>query len=442
MTQYDSVVPVEAPAPSMFRVGRNPRTAAIAVFITFALNGFNFASWAARLPAVRDALDMRPEQVGLLLLVASIGALSALPLSGLVVQRLGARRTIVTFATMNTAGLVVAAAGTQLHTVWIVVPALLVFGVGTAVWDAAMNIEGAAVEQRLGRSIMPRFHAGFSFGTMAGAGVAALAAAWHVTVLGHLAVVLSVSLVAVMVSSRYFLPEGTHDATEHDDDAQPDGAARKGSTPRSQALRAWRERRTVLIGLVVMAAALTEGAANDWIALAVVDGFDTGHQAGAIAFAIFVTGMTGMRLLGTGLVDRWGRVAVLRLAAGLSLVGLGVFGLAPGLPLALAGAVLWGMGAALGFPVGMSAAADEPARAASRVAVVATIGYTAFLAGPPLLGFLAGFVGYRHSLLAIAVPVLIGLLVVRAATPIGQGAGAPGGAADEADDAVPDDAAV
>jgi MFS family permease len=393
--------------------------ASVAVFVTFALNGFNFASWAARLPAVRDALDMRPEQVGLLLLVASIGALSALPLSGVVVQRLGARRTIVAFATVNTAGLVIAGTGTLLQEVWVVLPALVLFGVGTAVWDAAMSIEGAAVEQRLGRSIMPRFHAGFSFGTMAGAGVAAVAAAWHLTVLAHLAGVLGVSLVAVVVSARFFLPDGTHDVANGPDD----GSAGHGA-PRSRSFGAWTERRTVLIGLVVMAAALTEGAANDWIALAVVDGFETDHQAGAIAFALFVTGMTGMRLLGTGLLDRWGRVWVLRLAAGLSLVGLAVFGLAPGLPLALVGAVLWGMGAALGFPVGMSAAADEPARAASRVAVVATIGYTAFLAGPPLLGFLAGFVGYRHSLLAIGLPVLVGLLVVRAATPIGQGRGA------------------
>lgn len=420
MTQYDPARPIEPPSREMFGIARSPRTAAVAVFVTFALNGFNFASWAARLPAVRDALDMRPEQVGLLLLMASIGALSALPLSGVVVQRLGARRTIVTFAAVNTAGLIIAATGTLLQAAWLVLPALVVFGVGTAVWDAAMNIEGAAVEQRLGRSIMPRFHAGFSFGTMAGAGVAAVAAARHVPVLAHLAVVLGLSLVAVVASARFFLPEGTHDDA-HDAD---DGAPAAGATGRARAIRAWTERRTVLIGLVVMAAALTEGAANDWIALAVVDGFETGHQTGALAFALFVTGMTGMRLLGTGLLDRLGRVWVLRLAAGLSLVGLGVFGLAPGLPLALVGAVLWGVGAALGFPVGMSAAADEPARAASRVAVVATIGYTAFLAGPPLLGFLAGFVGYRHSLLAIGLPVLIGLLVVRAAAPIGQGHGA------------------
>lgn len=183
---------------------------------------------------------------------------------------------------------------------------------------------------------------------------------------------------------------------------------------------AWLEPRTLLIGLVVLAAALTEGAGNDWLSLAVVDGFDRTDEIGALSFGIFVAAMTLMRFLGTGLLDRFGRVAVLRLCAGLALVGLLVFGLVPAsmLWLALVGAVLWGMGAALGFPVGMSAASDDPLRAAARVSVVSTIGYTAFLAGPPLLGLLAEHVGYRHALLAIAVPIVIGLLVVNAAAPV------------------------
>jgi MFS family permease len=185
---------------------------------------------------------------------------------------------------------------------------------------------------------------------------------------------------------------------------------------------AWLEPRTLLIGLVVLAAALTEGAGNDWLSLAVVDGFDRSDAVGAISFGVFVTAMTVMRFLGTALLDRFGRVAVLRLCAGLALVGLLIFGLVPDdlLWLALVGAVLWGMGAALGFPVGMSAASDDPLRAAARVSVVSTIGYSAFLAGPPLLGLLAHEVGYRHALLAIAVPIVVGLLVVNAAAPARQ----------------------
>ena len=122
------------------------------------------------------------------------------------------------------------------------------------------------------------------------------------------------------------------------------------------------------------------------------------------------------------LLDRFGRVAVLRLGGALSGAGLLLFGLADQLWLAVLGVAAWGMGAAIGFPVGMSAAADDPLRAAQRVAVVSTIGYSAFLAGPPLLGLLAEHVGYRQALLVILVPVALGLLVATAARPLATAA--------------------
>lgn len=427
-----------------------------AVFAVFFLNGFNFASWASRLPAVRDGLGFSESQMGLLLLFAAVGSLLALPLSGLVVERLGASRAVVVFAAVNTLGLVLAVSGVAAGTDELVRAGLFVFGIGTGVWDAAMNLEGAAVEQRLGKAIMPRFHAGFSFGTMAGAGVGIVAARFDVPVQWHLGVAVAASLVAVLACVRWFLPASqaaaaaaAHDASgvddavgadpataaevrhAHADHADHDGPRGDHDGPRGArgALAAWREPRTLLIGLVVLAAALTEGAANDWVSLAVVDGFGTSDEVGAIGLAVFLTAMTGMRLLGTGLLDRYGRVPVLRVSAGLALAGLLVFTLVPVLWAALLGVALWGMGAALGFPTGMSAASDDPARAAMRVSVVSTIGYSAFFLGPPLIGFLAHAVGYRHALLVIAVPVVVGLLVVNAARPLPTAAGGGGGAA-------------
>lgn len=385
-----------------------PGPASTAVFMTFLLSGFNFSSWAARLPAVRDALELTPNRMGLLLLVGAVGSLVSLPLSGVVVQRLGARRTVEVSAGLNSGGLALAAVGVGVGSVWLTGLGLAVYGLGTGVWDAAMNLEGAAVEQLLGRSLMPRYHAGFSFGTMAGGALGWAAEALQVPVPAHLGVALAVSMATVLWSTRFFLPEGTHDA--HPDDA---AAGRSGG-----AFRAWGERRTLLIGLVVLAAALTEGAANDWVGLAVVDGFDTSNAAGSAAFWVFVSAMTGMRLLGTTLLDRWGRVATLRLTAGIALVGLVVFGLSPWLWLAVLGVVAWGLGAGLGFPVGMSAAADDARHAPARVAVVSTIGYSAFLAGPPLLGLLAEHVGYRHALLAIVVPLVVSLALVTATRPL------------------------
>ena len=172
------------------------------------------------------------------------------------------------------------------------------------------------------------------------------------------------------------------------------------------------------VATVSLATALTEGAANDWVSLAVVDGFDVSHALGAVGFGVFVTAMTAMRLFGTALLDRFGRVVVLRITAGLALVGLLLFCLVGPLWLALVGVVLWGAGAALGFPVGMSAAADDPAHAAARVSVVSTIGYAAFLAGPPLLGFVGDQVGTLQALLVVAVLLVPAALVVPAARPI------------------------
>ncbi|ARU52294.1 MFS family permease [Cellulosimicrobium cellulans] len=406
-----------------------------AVFAVFFLNGFNFATWASRLPAVRDSLGFTEAQMGLLLLFMAVGSLLALPLSGMVVQRLGASKAVTLFAVTNVVGLVTAVTGVATGEDVVVRAGLFLAGIGTGVWDAAMNLEGAAVEQRLGKAIMPRFHAGFSFGTMAGAGVGALMAALHVPVQVHLTAAVVLSLLGVLWSVRFFLPAGQveHVVDAAQDAAGSDPAAAAGSgAPLTAsenargALSAWTEPRTLLIGLVVLAAALTEGAANDWVSLAVVDGFETSDAMGAVGLAVFLTAMTGMRLLGTGLLDRYGRVTVLRLGAALALVGLLLFTLSPSIWLALLGVVAWGMGAALGFPVGMSAASDDPARAAVRVSVVATIGYSAFFMGPPLIGFLAEHVGYRAALLVIAVPVVVGLLVVGATRPLPTAAGSAG----------------
>lgn len=389
--------------PARSSVGRR---AAFAVFWAFVLNGFLFANWVSRLPAVRDALELSPAQMGIILLVGSMGSLVALPLAGGVVQRLGAARTILGAAAVAGAGFVVVVLGLQLGDPRVVAAGLLLAMMGVATWDVAMNIEGGAVEHVIDRQVMPRLHAGFSVGTVAGAGVGALAALLHVSVSLHVGVMAAVILVGVVVVIRGFLPHTPGEVVP--------GRRRRLAA----ALGGWREGRTVLLGVMVLAFALTEGAANDWLALGVVDGFGTSDAVGALGFGIFVVAMTVMRMAGESLLARFGRVTVLRGTSVLALAGLLLFGLSPWLWLALLGGLLWGLGAALGFPVGMSAAGDEPLKAAMRVSVVSTVGYTAFLVGPPFLGLLADHVGYRHAMLAIAVPLVLGFFLASVARPL------------------------
>ena len=399
--------------------------ASMAVFGVFFVVGVVFASWMSRLPAIRDALDVTPGQLGLILLVGSAGSVIALPLTGSVVHRIGTQRTTRLAAALATAGLLGAAIGVGLGRAPLVAGFLFVSLMGIGAWDVSMNLQGTVVEHDLGRAIMPRFHAGFSLGAVTGAVLGALAAAAGVGVPGHIITAATVALVVVLVLTGYYLPDGELTSTNHPGrEPTGDGTGER----RGGALAAWTERRTLLIGLMVLAAALTEGSANDWLALAVVDGFSTSDALGAMAFGLFVAAMTVMRFAGTRLLDRFGRVPVLRMCAGLALVGLVVFAFAPSMPLAVVAIVLWGFGAALGFPVGMSAASDDPARSAARVSVVSSIGYIAFLAGPPVLGMLADQVGYRMALLTIAGPLVLSLALssVAAPLPATQGGVTPG----------------
>jgi fucose permease len=260
-----------------------------------------------------------------------------------------------------------------------------------------MNVEAAEVERRVGRTMMPRFHAGFSLGTMGGAGLGVLVAAADAPMLAHLATLSVVGLVAAVVASGSFLPVTVREV------------------PLQAPVSAWGESRTLLIGLMVLTFAVAEGTANDWISLAVIDGYAAREWVGVASFAVFVTAMTAGRLLGPPFLDRYGRARVLWACAVAVAVGvaLTVWGVYP-VPVA-AGIVLWGLGASLGFPVGMSAAASDPARAAARLSVVSTIGYGAFLGGPPLVGWVGDRVGTLDSLLVVLALMMVAVPAVLAA---------------------------
>ncbi len=376
-----------------------------ATYAIFGLNGLVFASWAARIPAASSTLGLGAGQTGTLLLIGAIGSVLSLPLAGLAAARFGTGNTVRLGGTAAGLAAVAVALGLVTVSVPVVAVGLFLFGSGIALWDVGQNIEGADVERRVGRTIMPRFHAAFSGGAFVGALIGAGLSALDVPLSTHLVAVAVLSLAVSLWTPRYFLP----------DTASGEAASDAPRRSRGSGLGAWGEPRTLLIGLVVLGAALTEGAANDWVAKATVDGLGTAESTGAVMFAVFVAAMTALRFVGGPLIDRFGRVRVLQAGLGSSLVGLVLFVVAPSVPLAAVGAILWGAGAALGFPMGMSAAADEPEHAAARVSVVSTIGYTAFLAGPPLLGFLGDVVGIRTALLAVGVAVLASFLVAPAA---------------------------
>ncbi len=392
-----------------------------AVVVAYGASGLAFASWVSRLPAIRDALDLTPGNVGVLLLCLTLGSFASVSASGLIVLRLGSKQTIRTGSIMVGFGLLLAGLGTSVFASPVVTAAgLAVIGLGTGSWNTASNVEGAAVERAVGRHIMPRLHGAFSLGTVAGAGLGAAAAAVSLPVAWHLGAAGLVVAVSVATAASWFRADITPVAGErtytpdHFEDPTtgpiPLITAGEGEAPldnKRKIAQAWRDRRTLLLGVLVLGLALAEGAAGDWVALALADGHGQSDAAGAAGYGLFVTFMTIGRFAGTLVLDRYGRVPVMRWCAALAVLGLGLFVFAPVPWLAFIGLAIWGLGASLGFPVGMSAAADDPAKAAARVSVVSTIGYGAFLCGPPLLGLLAEHVGILHSLLAVMVMLAV-----------------------------------
>ena len=369
----------------------------------FVLSGVSISSLLSRVPQIRDALHLSPRSLGLLLLMTAVGSLVALPLSGAVVHRVGAAHTVSVMAVVNPVGLAVVAIGTEVGPV-MVGAGLFVFGFGAGQWDVAQNVEGAAVEQRLGRSVMSRFHAAFSIGTVGGALVGAAMNALDVDPLPHL--LLSAVLVAVVaqIATRGFLPAGEDEHVEADTVRSP--------------WQAWREPRTLLIGVFVLCMAFAEGTGNDWLGVAAIDGYHASDALGSFAYVAFVAAMTTGRWFGPAVLDRYGRVPVMRGGALMAMVGVLVVVFGPALGTAVIGIVVWGLGVALGFPTGMSAAADDPRYAAGRVSTVATVGYAAFLAGPSLIGVIGNHTGVLRALTLTAGVLAVGALTAVSTRPL------------------------
>jgi fucose permease len=329
----------------------------------------------------------------------------ALPGAGPLVVRLGSARTLRGISILSASGLVVVAFGARGSTAAVVV-GLFLMGLALGIWDVVVNVQGARVEHEADRPLMSRFHAWYGVGTVIGAVIGVGMVAAHVSVTVDLLVVAGVLPVALWGASFRFLTDDDHlEPHEH-------AAARSHN--------AWRERRTVLIGLIVLAFALAEGSGNDWISVSMIQGHHVAPVLGTVAYGLFLTMMTVSRWNGPHLLERIGRVRSLRLLIVIAITGLLVFVLAPGTPLAYLGVALWGIGASLGFPVGLSAGADQRALAAPRVGVIASIGYVAFLGGPPLIGLVASWLGLPHALGLVIVPLLPAAVLATVAAPISR----------------------
>ena len=387
---------------------RTPATWRNALFVVFMINGLGFSTWLARVPAIRDGLDISTAEVAALLFTGALGAVSGLVFSSHIIAWIGQRNTILFFGLLGLVGL----AGIGIGSSWVssyalTVIAIICAGAGNGIADVAMNVEGAAVEKAVSRNIMPWFHAFWSLGTVTGAGLSALMSFLGVGIAPHTIAMALVMAPVLWIVSRVI--------TDDRGSVSEEGVSQRSTL--ADRLRVWKEPRTLAIGIIALGMAFAEGSANDWLALAIVDGRDQTNAVGALWFGFFTLGMMAGRIGGVYLLDKFGRVPVLQWSAAMAIAGLALVILVEQPVLSGLGALMWGLGSSLGFPVGMSAAADNPEGSAARVSAVATVAYGAFLIGPPLIGGLGESIGILAALWVVVGVIVLAFFAAPAAKP-------------------------
>jgi MFS family permease len=349
----------------------------------FGLGGITISAWGPRLPAIKAGLGVGTATIGLLLAGVTIGALLGLVASTPLLRWLGSRRAVAGAILLIAAALAVMGLALTLASVPLVAGAFVIAGMGIGTLDVSINVEGAAVERAAGRTLMPGMHAAWSIGAAIGSGVGAACAALGVSPAAQL-IGEAVFLVAAAFVTASGIPDGQR------------GPAEQPRQDRGAQLRQW------LIGLVMFGVELGEGSANSWLTLAVRNNHGQTAAVAALFFTTFAIAEGLTRMFAGPVVDRIGRVRAIRITTALGIIGIAAFILADNRWLVLLGVVLWAVGVSLGFPLGVSAAAESGPDPAARINVVASLGYFANLAGPPAVGTLAQSAGLLNALWVIA----------------------------------------
>lgn len=385
MSRSSPASPAQGPRPL------DLRRAIIAISGIFLLDGFLFGGWTSRLPAVQRSIHASDATLGIALLGVAIGALTAMPIAGAICrsqppERLACATLVATCGTLALPGLA--------HSPWVLLLVLVVFGATYGATDVAMNSAAVRLAARSGRPILPRFHALFSLGALAGALGGSLAGWLRIPVEGHLLVASGLALAGAVPCVILLDLRGAR-APEPRPRADAPHAARP----------AWRHPGVLAAAAMCGGAAFSESGVAGWGAIHLQHTVAASATVAPLGFAVCSVVETLSRFGGTAAVERLGARRFAMLSAALAVVGLGLV-LVHSLPVALIGYGTVGLGLASLFPLGIARAGEI--RGSTGVATASFVGYACFLLGAPLIGVLAGPLGLSVALASgIVVAVLL-----------------------------------
>lgn len=383
----------------------------IALTAFFALDGFVFAGWVVRIPAIKEQTGASASTLGLALLGVSAGAVITMTLTGRLCRRFGNHPVTVVCAVILSLSV---ALPPLTHSTVALGAVLLVFGSAYGGINVAFNSAAVDLVAALRRPIMPSFHAAFSLGGMIGAGLGGLVAG-SLSPTRHLLGLTCVGLLVTAVAGRVLLREEApaapdrlhHDATPATPDrphhdatpAAPDRPHHAGArVPRRVGSRT---RVLVLVfGVIALCTAYGEGALADWGALHLEQDLEAHPGVAAAGYSCFALTMTIGRLSGTALLERLGRTRILVVGGATAAAGMLLGSLAPSAWAALLGFAVTGLGLANIFPVAIERAGALAGPGG--VAAASTLGYGGMLLGPPAIGFMADWFSLPTALTSVA----------------------------------------
>lgn len=364
---------------------RASQRARVSTSIVFAINGLAFGSWAPHIPLIQERLGLSADMLGLALLAIAAGAVLAMPLAGVLIPRYGS--AVVT--RFSTAVLCLCLPPVVLAPNFAALAvALAVFGAVAAAMDVAMNAQAVAVERTLRRPVMSSFHGAFSVGGMVGAALGG----YVITALSPAGHALAVAILLGMAAA-----------------ASLPGLLAGGIDKAAGPAFVMPSRATIGLGALCFLALLSEGAMLDWSAVYLRNELGAGTTFAAFGYAAFSAAMALGRFFGDALRARHGAVGLAGFSAAVATVGLGL-GLAAGQKeIALLGFACAGLGLSNLVPILFGAAGRTPGQQPGMaIAAVATMGYAGFLAGPPVIGFIAAasHLGIGLGLVVLACAVI------------------------------------
>ncbi|NEA98731.1 MFS transporter [Streptomyces sp. SID13726] len=384
-----------------------PRTLArlrLVLTVFFALDGFVFAGWVVRIPAIKQQTGASASALGLALLGVSAGAVITMMLTGRLCRRYGTHRVTVVCAVLLSLSV---ALPPLTHSATALGAVLLLFGAAYGSINVAFNSAAVDLVGALRRPIMPSFHAAFSLGGMLGAGLGGLVAG-GLTPTQHLFGLTVIGLLVTAFAGRALL--------RIEPPTAPESTAEEKTAPRRLDTRT--RGLVVTFGLIALCTAYGEGALADWSALHLEHDLDASPGVAAVGYSCFALAMTIGRLTGTRLLERLGQTRTLVGGGTTAALGMLLGALAPSVWAALLGFMITGLGLANLFPV----AVERAGRLAGPdgVAIASTLGYGGMLLGPPAIGFMADWFSLSAALTSVAVlaatAAMIALFTRRAAT--------------------------